>query len=94
MSLSVARPHPASPVLLLWFGQSRESNSSLRVARGGARVIAGGGVTGRTDAVAHDPSVADYRATSPATPGRNLRNVRTVVVPGARPDEGKPQDGP
>ena len=25
----------------------------------------GGGVMGRTDAVAHDPSVADYRATSP-----------------------------
>ena len=29
-----------------------------------------GGVIGRTDAVAHDPSVADYRATSPASPGR------------------------
>ncbi len=24
-----------------------------------------------TDSVAHDPSVADYRATSPASPGRN-----------------------
>jgi len=26
---------------------------------------------GRANAVAHDPSVADYRATSPASPGRN-----------------------
>jgi hypothetical protein len=32
----------------------------------------GGGVMGRTDAVAHDPSVADYRATSPRLrAGRN-----------------------
>jgi hypothetical protein len=28
---------------------------------------------GRTDSVAHDPSVADYRATSPASPGRNRK---------------------
>jgi hypothetical protein len=30
----------------------------------------GGGVMSLADAVAHDPSVADYRATSPASPGR------------------------
>jgi len=29
---------------------------------------------GGTNAVAHDPSVADYRATSPASPGRNSMN--------------------
>jgi hypothetical protein len=38
--------------------------SSLRVARGGAPVIGGGGVMSNA-ADAHDPSVAAYRATSP-----------------------------
>jgi hypothetical protein len=32
---------------------------------GGVGVIAGGGVMGPTDTAASDPSVADYRATSP-----------------------------
>jgi len=33
---------------------------------------------GRTDAVASDPSVADYRATSPALPGRSMICVHSV----------------
>ena len=30
---------------------------------------------GRTGVVVHDPSVADYRATSPASPGRKARGL-------------------
>jgi crotonobetainyl-CoA:carnitine CoA-transferase CaiB-like acyl-CoA transferase len=39
----------------------------------------GGGVISRTRDVTHDPSVADYRATSPASPGRkSLSNIRVL----------------
>ena len=34
---------------------------------------------GRTDAVTSDPSVADYRATSPASPGR--KGSYAIVLP-------------
>jgi len=36
-----------------------------------AASYADGGVRGPTEIAAHDPSVADYRDTSPASPGRN-----------------------
>src|SRR5260221_11317144 len=45
------RPSPHVPA-----GHIDESASSLRAARGGGAVIRDGGVMGRTDAVAHDPS--------------------------------------
>jgi len=59
-----------------------------------------GGVIGRTDAVAHDPSVADYRATSPASPGRKEESGRGMsnaigltVPPCARRGEVAPSYG-
>jgi hypothetical protein len=37
---------------------------------------------GRTDSVAHDPSVADYRATSPRkSAGRNMMGPLALLLP-------------
>jgi hypothetical protein len=38
-----------------------------------AASYADGGVMGLTETATHDPSVAGYRATSPASPGRKVQ---------------------
>ena len=47
----------------------------------------------RTDAVAHDPSVADYRATSPASPGRKAEVLLLGFPPCALRGEVAPSYG-
>jgi len=48
---------------------------------------------GRTDALAYDPSVADYRATSPASPGRKAEVLLLGFPPCAQRGEVAPAYG-